>query len=375
MVLLIPIAKANMTIQNINIEEILQQTCTIAINKINNDAIQYSRTNSSQNELFLVNCLNEAFQQQGFKPEDWMIYENNSHGFPDVLIRNTKIGIELKGAMTGNTFNGNSIFGSTLRKGLDRIFILYWISDQKLVGFDDYFNCVEDAVVTHSPRFRLKINLPATERMFGQDEHQVGSIQDVVFNQDGIQVDKILTWMRDKAVRNNESPWWLTLTEDEDVVMDTISGIKIGKTSLSHDEYQQLCLTSYIFFPEILSSARDKYSRVTAWGISVHGLVINRDFFSAGGRQTLNPISSYTTTTHSIAKSLHSFIELLSLPIKIIVTRTDLAYLGISYDDAKTTLIKHILQAIIPILQPLTEAQNIQQYICDQLNMIIQLSE
>lgn len=357
----------------INIIKILEDTCKIAKNELQHNNVYYSRSNSSSNEQFLVDCLRKAFSYSN-SPEDLIIYEKNSHGFPDVIIKNTKIGIELKGAMTGNTFNGNSIFGSTFKKGIEKIYLLYWIADQQLVAFDDYFNCVEDAVVTHSPRFRLKINLPKENRMFGSNKNQVGSIENVIYSPDGIQVDKILTWMKEKAIRNKESPWWITLSEDDDVVVNSINSIKIGKKSLSKEELQNLNLYAYIFFPEILDHP-GKYDRATAWGISVHGIVINRDFFSAGGKKTLPIIHGYTTTIQKdIPKSLYSFITLLQeKEISISVTKTDLIYLELDSDISQKRFIEIYLNNLSPKLSILNDKVAVRQFIEHRLREIIKI--
>ncbi|MHC5225288.1 hypothetical protein [Ignatzschineria sp. LJL83] len=321
----------------------------------------------------MVDCLKKAFSQSNFS-EDLIIYEKNSHSFPDVLIKDTNIGIELKGAITGNTFNGNSVFGSTFKKGLEKIYLLYWISDQQLVAFDDYFNCVEDAVVTHSPRFRLKVNLPAKNRMFGNNKNQVGSIENIIYSPEGIQVDKILTWMKEKAIRNNESPWWITLSEDDDVVVNSINSIKIGKKSLSEEELQRLNLYSYIFFPELLDRP-GKYNRVTAWGISVHGIVINRDFFSAGGKEILPIIPGYTTTIQeNIPRSLYSFITLLQKKdISISITKTDLIYLELDSDTSQKKFIEKYLRELAPKLNILNDNVAVQRFIKHRLIEIIKI--
>ncbi len=164
---------------------LLQEAKRIGEDFLKKDAIKYS-ANSDNNEDVLISFLNKAGNNLGMNFE---LIHHKGHAFPDVTIKNTGYGIELKGARSSKKFNGNSVFGSTLVPNLKKIFLFYWISSEKFIGYKDYFECIDTPVVTHSPRFRLDPNLAPENRMFGSEPHQVGTVEDIIFSGESIDSD------------------------------------------------------------------------------------------------------------------------------------------------------------------------------------------
>lgn len=262
------------------IEKILKKAVEISEYEVKQNGIQYS-SNSNINEEYMVDFLKRATQECGLDPN--IIHHVKGHAFPDVIVQGTPIGIELKGTRMGLSFNGNSVIGSTFVEGVKKVYLYYWIADQQMFGFVDYFDAVIAPVVTHSPRFRLKIDLKKGEGMFGLGQGQIGLAEDIVFSPEGINADKIISWMRDKAESSGQAAWWMG---DRSYVSDlpVNQGLRIGRNELTSVEKKDILEKGFLYFPELLSTRADKFNGFISWGISLYGVVLNRDFFTAGGK-------------------------------------------------------------------------------------------
>jgi len=237
-------------------------------------------SDSTTSESFLVRLLQEASVKLGLDKE--IIEHHGGHSFPDVTIMNSPIGIELKGVKNHRTFNGNSVVASTMKTGLKKIFLFYWIGELKEIGFRDYFECVATPVVTHSPRFRLDLDLKAEDSMFGVGDGKIGTVEEIIFGSSSIESDKIIKWMTDKAKANGESPWWITSEEDE---IPTGSTGLMKFTNMSQEKRQLFLKAAFLAFPQILDkSSRTKYSGFFEWAIQKKSVYMSRDDFSAGGK-------------------------------------------------------------------------------------------
>lgn len=262
-------------------EEIIKNATAIGNARIASGAAKYSES-SKENEEFCVLILKEATVLQGFDPE--RIIHHGGHTFPDVSIAGTKIGIEIKGSRTGHTFLGNSVIASTMLPDLEKIYVFYWIDDQKIIGYRDYFECVSGAQVTHSPRFVLDIEADSTECIFGNTPDKVGTISDVCFGKSGINHKKIIDWMRDLAIANGRIGWWINDSSDEDV--EASGSLSIRRyTEIPSDQRGSLMKTAFLCFPGVLKRGSRMYDGVLMWCLSTRNVLLYRDAFSAGGRK------------------------------------------------------------------------------------------
>lgn len=93
-------------------------------------------------------------------------YEQGSHTFPDIVLvfdNGDKYGIEVKSSTgTGRSWkiNGNSVLGSTKEAVIDT----YVVFGKTTLGHQAfrckrYEDCVVDVAVTHSPRYRIDMDL------------------------------------------------------------------------------------------------------------------------------------------------------------------------------------------------------------------------
>jgi len=271
-------------------ELVIEAAIKSGIAEITSGAIQYSDS-SKKNEEFCVSLLKKAASSFGIDPE--IVIHHGGHTFPDVSIAGTKIGIELKGSRSGHAFLGNSVIASTMLPGLEKIYVLYWIDDKKIIGCRDYFECVSGAQVTHSPRFVLDIDADLTECIFGNTPDKVGTISDVCFGKSGINHKKIIGWMRDQAIANGRDWWWINESPDLDVEVSGTLSIR-RYTEIPSSKRESLMKTAFLCFPGVLKRGSRMYDGVLMWCLSTRNVLLYRDAFSAGGRRPVN-LSKFTT--------------------------------------------------------------------------------
>jgi hypothetical protein len=265
----------------INLEQV-NQILSLAVKNGNailqtNNAPTYGDSIVCEN--FLVTLLKDACSSLGIDGN--LITHHGGHSFPDVTINNTTFGIEIKGAKAHRSFNGNSVIASTMRSGLKKVFLMYWIGDDKEVGYRDYFECVSTPVVTHSPRFQLDIDLDISKSMFGSGEDKVGLVEDIIFGGKNINSEKIIQWMANRARAKGETPWWIA--SDESLPTGSTGLSKF--TNLTMDDRNAFLKVAFLAFPQIFDkSSPTKYNGLFEWAIQRKSIYTTRDDYSAGGK-------------------------------------------------------------------------------------------
>lgn len=258
------------------------QILSLAVTK-GNEILQTSNApsygDSTVCEDFLVSLLKDACTSLGVDPN--AITHHRGHSFPDVTIQSTPFGIEIKGAKAHRSFNGNSVIAGTMKTGLKKVFLMYWIGDDKEVGYRDYFECVATSVVTHSPRFQLDIDLDSNKSMFGAGDDKVGLVDDVIFGGKSINSDKIIQWMANRAREKGETPWWIATDESLPIGSTGLSKF----TNLSIAERNSFLKEALLTFPKIFDkSSNTKYNGIFEWAIQKKSIYTTRDDYSAGGK-------------------------------------------------------------------------------------------
>jgi hypothetical protein len=261
-----------------DIEKILNKACEIGNAEIKNKKAPIY-TDSSISENYLVKLIKLSMIEFDF--DEALLVHHGGHAFPDVTIKKSQIGIELKGSSSQRKFNGNSVVASTMQPNLKKIFILYWIGTPGEIGYRDYFECVATPVVTHSPRFQLDIDLKLSESMFGVEKSKVGTVAEVIFDEKGINSEKIINWMSNKAKLNGETPWWIS---GDDSLPTGSTGL-VKSTNLAIYKRRAFMKSAFLAFPKILDkTSNNKYSGLFEWSITVKSIISSRDDFSAGGK-------------------------------------------------------------------------------------------
>ena len=262
-----------------DVEQVLGEACRLG------KTVAHAGATEVEQEKHLVALMHEAATNLGFDPAQ--IRHIGGHAFPDVVIDGIGVGVEIKCTANHRNFNGNSVWGSTAESGLGRIYLLYWIRDDMEFGYKNYFECVTDVVATHYPRFRLYLDATDKDRVFGSGAEKVGTEKEIIFGADGIQSEKILQWMRDKAIAIGSTPWWIPLNNSAPTG-------SVGLRSLSETGAKDIRLKNeilkkcYLMFPEIIcENGTDKYRNLFAWAIGRYGVMLSRDAFSAGGQKQI----------------------------------------------------------------------------------------
>ena len=288
-----------------DISQVLELACSMGEDSIKlGTAPPYS--DSIVSEDFLVSLLKKAMIQLGHDANK--LVHHKGHAFPDVSIKGTTVGIELKGASSNRKFNGNSVVGSTMLPNLKTIFLMYWIGNAGDIGYKDYFDCVATPVVTHSPRFQLDIDLSKESSMFGTGPDKVGTVDDVIFPPEGIDSEKIIKWMSDKAKRNGETPWWISI--DESLPQGSTGLIKLTKVAI--DKKSQFMKYAFLGFPRILAKkSPTKYNGLFEWAIQTRSIYTDRDDYSAKGKVPFT-IPAFNTKSIMLPRSVQVAVEALS---------------------------------------------------------------
>ena len=287
------------------ISQVLKLACNMGEEAIKlGTAPPYS--DSIVSEDFLVSLLKKAMVQLGHDANK--LVHHKGHAFPDVSIKGTTVGIELKGATSNRKFNGNSVVGSTMLPNLKTIFLMYWIGNAGDIGYKDYFDCVATPVVTHSPRFQLDIDLSKESSMFGTGPNKVGTVDDVIFPPEGIDSEKIIKWMSDKAKRNGETPWWISI--DESLPQGSTGLIKLTKVAI--DKKSQFMKYAFLGFPRILAKkSPTKYNGLFEWAIQTRSIYTDRDDYSAKGKAPFT-IPAFNTKSIMLPRSVQVAVDALS---------------------------------------------------------------
>lgn len=200
----------------------------------------------------------------------------SGHKFPDI-VASRYYGVEVKTTDKDHwKSTGNSVLESTRIETVERIYMLFAkLSNDIDFRYRPYEDVLSEIVVTHSPRYRIDMELKQGETIFDKMKIPYDDLR-----KDSNPIRHVVNYYKD-TLRKGDDMWWI----------DTDSGgvssvvIRIWK-NLSSIERKQLQNTSVVLFPELLSNSNDKYSRLAIWLVKHKSIVCPniRDSFSAGGK-------------------------------------------------------------------------------------------
>ena len=211
------------------------------------------------------------------------VFDNNieSHNepwFPDISACKY-FGLEVKSTKkTSWQSTGSSILESRRVKGIEEIYILFGqLTSKPKVKIKKYEYCLSDIGITHSPRYRIDMDLGLEETIFSK---MGTSYDDLRKSGDPIGIFK--EYYR-KECRPGETPWWL---DDPDQVLNPTTKFY---SDLPLFDKQKIRTQAFAFFPEILGKSTSKYKALASWMVVQKGLISTnlRDDFTAGGKANL----------------------------------------------------------------------------------------
>lgn len=201
--------------------------------------------------------------------------------FPDIVAAKY-YGVEVKSTKENKwKVTGGSVAEGTRIQDVEHIFILFG-KLHKPVEFKmrRYQDCLYDIGVTHSPRYKIDMDLPRGETIFDK----MGINYDEL-RQSENPLDAVVKYFR-STLKPGESSWWIN--GEDASVGDSPAKIRMWKT-LSKEEKDEIRAEAFAFFPELFSNHQNKYERFTMWLVANYGVISSsmRDPFSAGGQKTL----------------------------------------------------------------------------------------
>lgn len=206
------------------------------------------------------------------------IKQTGTYAFPDI-VANKFFGVEVK--MTANdhwTSTGNSVLESSRIEDVERIYIMFGKFGGKLdIRYRLYQECLPEVSVTHSPRYRINMDLAVGKSIFDK----IGIDYDTL-RKDENAIKKIKDYYRSQ-LKEGEELWWI---DGED---KSVSPIIKPFRSLSEKERENFIVEAVILFPEMFGNSTTKFERAAAYLIAEYNAVSAnlRDLFTAGGQVKL----------------------------------------------------------------------------------------
>ena len=229
-------------------------------------------------ETIVYECMRDSAKGTIFEGK---VKQTGSYAFPDI-IANKYFGVEVK-MTTGDhwTSTGNSVLETSRIEDVERIYIVFGKFGGKVdVRYRLYQECLPEISVTHSPRYRINMDLPAGKSIFDK----IGVDYDTLRKDDN-SIKIIKNYYRSQ-LQDGEELWWIDQDSDDRAVSPIIKPFR----SLNPQEQENFIIESMIFFPEMFGNSSTKFERAAAYLIAEYNAVSAslRDLFTAGGQIKLS---------------------------------------------------------------------------------------
>jgi len=223
-------------------------------------------------ETIVFEQISEAAKGTAF---EGTIKQTGTHAFPDIIAKKY-FGVEVKMTMNDHwTSTGNSVLESSRIGDVKRIYIMFGKLGGKIdIRYRLYQECLPEISVTHSPRYRINMELQKGQSIFDK----MGITYDAL-RKSGNSIERVKNYYRSR-LKDGEELWWI------DPEQDGISSQVIRPfRDLRQKEKENFIIESMILFPEIFGNKKGKYERGAAYMITEYNSYSAslRDVFSAGG--------------------------------------------------------------------------------------------
>jgi len=224
------------------------------------------------------------------------IKQTGVHAFPDI-VANGYFGVEVKITVKDQwTSTGNSVLETSRIEEVERIFIMFGkLGGQPDVRYRLYQECLPEISVTHSPRYKINMDLQSGKSIFdkmGVDYDELRTSGDTI--------QQIKSYYR-KQLKDGEGLWWI----DEE--SESSSPIIKQFRTLEPENKERFKVDCMILLPELFKS-RANYERAATYMITEFGAVSTslRDAFSAGGQQEVL-VAREKKSVSQILSQLHDY--------------------------------------------------------------------
>ena len=259
-------------------EELCNKMCELLNAKAKEEPDYYLMKGAQKLEPEVKWAMDEAAKATRFENTIQIV---SGQRFPDIVAAKY-YGVEVKSTKDDKwTVIGGSVAEGTRVENVEHIFILFG-KLHRPVEFKTrrYEDCLCDIAVTHSPRYKIDMNLPEGETIFdkmGVSYNEIRKLDNPI--------QPVVEYFR-SILEPGESLWWVN---GEDASSKTVPAkIRMWK-SLKKEEREELLAQGFALFPEMFSNSSKKYERFTLWLVTNHGVILSsmRDPFSAGGQRDL----------------------------------------------------------------------------------------
>lgn len=204
----------------------------------------------------------------------------SGHVFPDILLHETKYGVEIKSTQKDAwTSTGSSIVESTRDADTERVYMLF----AKLGGTPEfrckpYQQCLSNIAVTHAPRYLIDMELDEKENIFSLMNTDYDDFRQLNETDKISQVRQYYI-AKAKAKGKYEMPWWMG---------DTTNVNLSFYSDLDSEAKRDIEARAFILFESLFNISKDrqnKYKTFSLWLCTNYSLLCTnmRDLFTAGG--------------------------------------------------------------------------------------------
>jgi len=199
-----------------------------------------------------------------------------THAFPDIIAKRY-FGVEVKMTQSDKwQSSGNSVLESTRIEEVERIFLFFGKFGGKFdIKYRLYQECLFDISVTHSPRYKIDMDLPVGTSIFDKMGTDYGRLR-----KSDNPIKKVKNYYRGQ-LGEGEELWWI----DEQSEIEASAIIKPYR-NLNDEEKGTFFIDTIILFPEMFSNSTVKFERPAAYLITTFNAVSSnlRDVYTAGGQ-------------------------------------------------------------------------------------------
>ncbi len=207
----------------------------------------------------------------------------SGHTFPDIILKNTYYGVEVKSTQKDAwTSTGSSIVESTRYSDIQRVYMLFG----KLGGKPEfrckpYQKCLSNIAVTHSPRYLIDMQLEENDTIFAKMSKDYDEFRLLPENEKISHVRRYYLSQakrrKDESLNKNSMPWWMGEQTEVDFSF---------YNDLSTSAKEAIMPRLFIIFPTLFDADSDKrFKPIAIWLCDRYSMICYnmRDAFTAGG--------------------------------------------------------------------------------------------
>jgi hypothetical protein len=208
------------------------------------------------------------------------VVRTGTYTFPDIVAKKL-YGVEVKMTIGDKWIStGNSVLESTRVESVKTIYMFFGkFGNDFSAKYRKYEDCLFDVGVTHSPRYKIDMDLPQGESIFSKM-----GVSYNIFRNEVNPIKRLKDYYR-AQLQEGQELWWIDPAQDQMAVSPIIQSL----SRLDITTRNNFITECFILFPEIFGSSNLKFERAAAYLITHYNAVSSnlRDSFTAGGRVDL----------------------------------------------------------------------------------------